>query len=171
MSTHQKNQLRAGMIGMGMIFDETYRPFFERTHADGLYDRKFGDVDVPLAAVASRTGSRAEKYRAEAGGNIGAFQSFSGEDAVKQLLAAGVDFACVATPDNRHFDGAMQVLEAGVHLLVEKPSVLRLQELDELVELSRRKNVLAKGVYHKLLDPDYKRMRTLVVAGVLKHDK
>src|SRR5439155_23370266 len=68
-----------------------------------------------------------------------------------------------------HFEGAKQVLEAGVHLLVEKPSVLRLQELDELVELSRRKNVLAKVVYHKLLDPDHKRMRTLVVDGVLKH--
>ena len=157
------------MVGMGMIFDETYRPFFERTAVEGLYDRNFGDVDVPLAAVASRTGSRADKYRAEAGNRIGPFQSFSGSDAVTKLLAAGVDFACVATPDDRHFDGAKQVLEAGVHLLVEKPSVLRLQELDELVKIARRKSVLAKVVYHKLLDPDHKRMRTLVADGVLKH--
>ena len=28
--------LRAGMIGMGMIFDETYRPFFERAHREGV---------------------------------------------------------------------------------------------------------------------------------------
>ncbi len=54
--------LRGGMVGMGMIFDETYRPFFEQVRATGLYDRSFGDVDVPLAAVASRTGQRAEKY-------------------------------------------------------------------------------------------------------------
>jgi len=70
MSTIQKKQLRAGMVGMGMIFDETYRPFFERAHVAGVYDRRFGDIDVPLAAVASRTGSRAEKYRAEAGNAI-----------------------------------------------------------------------------------------------------
>ena len=157
------------MVGMGMIFDETYRPFFERTHVEGLYDRKFGDIDVPLTAVASRTGSRADKYRAEAGNSIGPFASYSGADAVAKMLAAGVDFACVATPDDRHFEGAKQILEAGVNLLVEKPSVLRLQELDELVEIAQRKNVLAKVVYHKLLDPDHKRMRTLVADGVLKH--
>lgn len=169
MSTLQNKQLRAGMVGMGMIFDETYRPFFERTHVDGLYDRKFGDVNVRLAAVASRTGSRAERYRAEVGDHIGAFQSFSGDDAVAKMLANGVDFACVATPDNRHFEGAKQVLEAGVHLLVEKPSVLSLTELDELVAIARRKQVLAKVVYHKLLDPDHKRMRTLVADGILQH--
>ena len=169
MSTTSRKQLRAGMVGMGMIFDETYRPFFERTHAEGLYDRKFGDIDVPLTAVASRTGSRADKYRAEAGNNIGPFASYSGADAVAKMLAAGVDFACVATPDDRHFEGAKQILEAGVNLLVEKPSVLRLQELDELVEIAQRKNVLAKVVYHKLLDPDHKRMRTLVADGVLQH--
>ncbi len=169
MSTPQNKQLRAGMVGIGMIFDETYRPFFERTHATGLYDRRFGDVEVPLAAVASRTGSRAKKYQDEAGVSIAPFQNFSGEDAVEKMLAAGVDFACVATPDNRHFDGAKKILEAGVHLLVEKPSVLTLQELDELVEIARQKQVLAKVVYHKLLDPDHKRMRTLVADGVLKH--
>ena len=43
------------------------------------------------------------------------------------------------------------------------------RELDELVELARRKNLLAKVVYHKLLDPDHKKLRTLVVDGVLKH--
>ncbi len=169
MSTNQSKTLRAGMIGMGMIFDETYRPFFERAHAAGVYDRKFGDLDVPLTAVASRTGSRADKYRAEAGSAIGPFVSHSGNDSVAKLLAGGVDFACVATPDNRHFEGAKQILEAGVHLLVEKPSVLTLQELDELVEIARRKQVLAKVVYHKLLDPDHKRMRTLVADGVLRH--
>ena len=45
------------MVGMGMIFDETYRPFFEQVRETGLYDRSFGTVDVDLAAVASRTGS------------------------------------------------------------------------------------------------------------------
>ena len=157
------------MVGMGMIFDETYRPFLERTHIEGLYDRKFGDIDVPLTAVATRTGSRADKYRKEAGSNIGPFASYSGTDAVAKMLAAGVDFACVATPDDRHFEGAKQILEAGVNLLIEKPSVLRLQELDELVEIAHRKSVLAKVVYHKLLDPDHKRMRTLVADRVLQH--
>jgi len=68
------NTLRAGMIGMGMIFDDTYRPFFERVHAEGLYDRRFGLVEAPLVAAASRTGVRAEKYRQAAAGRVAAFE-------------------------------------------------------------------------------------------------
>ena len=53
-------------------------------------------------------------------------------DALQQLLEHGVDVVCVATPDDRHFDAAQPALAAGKHVLIEKPSVLRLQELDEL---------------------------------------
>lgn len=165
----QMKQLRAGMVGVGMIFDETYRPFFERVHRDGLYDRAFGDIDVPLSAVASHTGKRAEAYLSAAQDRINQFSSFAGDDAVDQMLESGVDFASVATPDNRHFEASKKILAAGKHLLVEKPSVLSLQELDELVELARAKDVLAKVVYHKLLDPDHKKLRTLVADDVLHH--
>jgi predicted dehydrogenase len=159
------------MVGLGMIFDETYRPFFEHVHAQRLYDRRFGVIDVPLAAVASRTGSRAEKYRASAvpGGRISSFQSFSGENALEDLLHAGIDFVCIASPDDRHFAAAKAALSAGKHVLIEKPSVLRLDQLDELLKLARANNVLAKVVYHKLLDPDHKKLRTLVADGILQH--
>lgn len=161
--------LRAGMVGMGMIFDETYRPFFEQTRATGLYDRRFDAVEVELSAVATKTGRRAEACRQAAGSRIGPFQSFSGDDAVDRLLDTRPTFACVATPDDRHFDAAKRILSAGVHLLVEKPSVLRLQELDELQTLADQHGVLAKVVYHKLLDPDHKKLRTLIADGVLQH--
>lgn len=165
----EHRQLKAGMVGLGMIFDETYRPFLERTHVAPLYDRSFGVLDVPLAAVASRTGSRAEKYRQSAASRIGSFRSFSGDSAVEQLVASDVDFVCIASPDNRHFSGAKAALEAGKHVLIEKPSVLFLSELDELTALAAKKKLLAKVVYHKLLDPDHKKLRTLVSDNVLSH--
>ena len=167
--TSTRPSLRAGMVGMGMIFDETYRPFFERIHREGLFDYRFGAIDVPLVAVASKTGNRAEAYRKQAGSSIHRFESFAGDDSVDQLIAAGVDYACIATPDNRHFDAAKKLLNAGVHILLEKPSVLSLGELEELVALAKRKGLLAKVVYHKLLDPDHKKLRTLVVDHVLRH--
>jgi D-galacturonate reductase len=157
------------MVGLGMIFDETYRPFLERTHREGLFDRRFGVCEVPLAAVASRTGSRAEAYRKAAGSKIAPFQSFQGADSVEQLLRQDVQFVAVATPDDRHFQASAAVLKAGKHLLVEKPSVLKLSELDELERLAREQGVLAKVVYHKLLDPDHKKLRTLVADGELSH--
>lgn len=154
---------------MGMIFDETYRPFFELAHREGIYDRRTGDIGVQLAAVATRTGKRAEAYQQAAGETIPKFESFAGDNSVDNMLSAGVDFACVATPDDRHFEASKKVLDSGTHLLVEKPSVLTLSQLDELVAIADEKNLLAKVVYHKLLDPDHKKLRTLVADDVLQH--
>ena len=168
-SQNPRPQLRAGMVGMGMIFDETYRPFFESVNVKGLYDRRFGDLDVTMVAVASKTGQRADRYLEQSKGKIPAFQSFRGDDAVQQMLGEKLTFACVATPDDRHFDASKAILEAGVHLLVEKPSVLTLQEVDQLNAIAEEKGLLARVVYHKLLDPDHKKLRTLVHDNVLKH--
>ena len=102
-STPSTNRLRVGMVGMGMIFEETYRPLFERLRREGLYRRAIGEVEVVLAAIATRTGSRAESYRRATGAE---FASFREPDAVQQLLVHGVDAVCIATPDDRHYDAA-----------------------------------------------------------------
>src|SRR5262245_65611259 len=91
------NRLRAGMVGLGMIFDDTYRPLFEQLHSELLYRRDFGPVEVQLAAVASRTGTRGAKYKEAARGRVADFTNHSGPDAVAHLLAGGVDAVCVAT--------------------------------------------------------------------------
>jgi D-galacturonate reductase len=157
------------MVGLGMIFDETYRPLFERVHAEGLFRRDFGLVDVELAAVASRTGVRANEYRRVSAGRVAPFASFTGQDGVAEMLWQPLDVVCVATPDDRHFDVSRRALEAGKHVLIEKPSVLTLQELDRLTALAQDRGLLAKVVYHKLADPDHKKLRTHVADGVLKH--
>ncbi len=163
------HRLRAGMVGMGMIFDDTYRPMFETLHAEGLYRKEFGYVDVELAGVATRTGHRARKYKQETGARIADFANFAGPEGVDRLVASGVDFVCVASPDDRHFEAAWKAIQAGKHVIIEKPSVLRRPQLDELVTLAREKEVMAKVVYHKLFDPDHKKLRTLVVDGELRH--
>jgi predicted dehydrogenase len=164
-----QHRLRAGMVGLGMIFDETYRPLFEQLHTEGLYRRDCGLVEVELAAVATRTGSRAERYQRSSVGRVGPFVNCSGPQAVAEMLRQNVDVVCVATPDDRHFEPARLALQAGKHVLIEKPSVLKLQELDELTRLAQERGVLARVVYHKLGDPDHKKLRTHVVEGVLQH--
>ena len=162
-------RLRVGMVGMGMIFDETYRPFLETAARDGVFDPAIGRLGIELTAVASRTGSRAETYRNNAPSGQAAFLSCVEPNAVDQLLESDVDLVCVASPDDRHFEAARAVIEAGKHVLIEKPSVLSLSELDVLVDLANQRGVLAKVVYHKLFDPDHKKLRTLVVDDVLQH--
>jgi predicted dehydrogenase len=157
------------MVGFGMIFDETYRPFFERAAREGLFRKQTGLVDVILIAAASRTGTRAERYRQTAPPSVAGFSNHSGPDAVAALLRDDVDVVCIATPDDRHFEPARDALAAGKHILIEKPSVLTLAELDELTRLAHEHGVLAKIVYHKLADPDHKKLRTHVADDVLQH--
>jgi D-galacturonate reductase len=162
-------RLRAGMVGLGMIFDDTYRPFFEQAHREGVFRRDFGLVEVELAAVGSRTGKRADKFRAAAPPGMRTFSSATGPDAAELIAKANLEVVCVATPDDRHFAPAKAALAAGKHVLIEKPSVLSLAELDELQSLAGKHGVLAKVVYHKLLDPDHKKLRTHVLDGNLVH--
>jgi predicted dehydrogenase len=126
-------------------------------------------VSVQLAAVATLTGTRAERFRGVAPAGLNGFASFTGTDAAVQLSRSDIDVVCVATPDDRHFPAARAALLAGKHVLIEKPSVLALAELDELQTIAERNGVLAKVVYHKLLDPDHKKLRTHVADGVLQH--
>src|SRR5437764_7202570 len=109
--------IRCGMVGFGMIFDDTYRPLFERFGDEAFYSRVTGPVGLRLAAVATRTGSRAAKYLAATAGQR-PFANFAGPNAVDDLLASGVDVVCVATPDDRHFHAARAALDAGKHVLI-----------------------------------------------------
>ena len=158
------NSLRVGLVGLGMIADETYLPCFRQLRRTPLYSRETGPVEVEFVAAGSRTGKRGEKLLAE-WPNL---KNLSGPDCVRELVKH-VDIVCIATPDDRHFEAAKLALEAGKHVLIEKPSVLTLAELDQLVHIAEGNSVLAKVVYHKLFDPDHKKLRTLVRDGVLQH--
>jgi len=169
MTPHPPNSIRVGMIGLGMIFEETYLPMFDRLAECPLYHPDYGIVGVEMASVASRTGQRAERFRSTPSGRNRSARSFSGESGLTDLLASGIDAVCVATPDDRHFEAASAAIRAGKHVLIEKPSVLTLDRLDTLCELAEANRVLAKVVYHKLADPDHKKLRTLVLENTLRH--
>jgi D-galacturonate reductase len=159
------NTIRVGLAGLGMIVDETYLPCFRSLQATPLYSRDTGPVEVEFVAAATRTGLRGERLK----GEWPTLQNFAGTDAIVALVNANIHGVCVATPDDRHFEIAKRAIKSGKHVLIEKPSVLRVRELDELISLAQQHNVLAKVVYHKLFDPDHKKLRTLVHDDVLQH--
>lgn len=161
--------LRVGMIGLGMIFDETYKPVFLGLANSPLYSPATGPVDVRWTAAATRTGARGQNYLQQLKNIIPPFENFHGNESIQKLLASNVDVVCVATPDDRHFEAAKMALLAGKHVLIEKPSVLTLKELEQLQQIADQKKVLAKVVYHKLADPDHKKLRTHYADSVFRH--
>jgi len=55
-------------------------------------------------------------------------------------LAGQIDFATVAVPTEQHFAVARELLEAGAHVLVEKPMTATLEEAKDLFRIAREQN-------------------------------
>ena len=59
-------------------------------------------------------------------------------------LLANVDALSVVTPTKFHHAVAKAALEAGKHLLIEKPITATIEEADELIALAKRKGVMVQ---------------------------
>lgn len=59
-------------------------------------------------------------------------------------LLADVDAVSIVVPTSHHHRVAMQALEAGKHLLIEKPITVTLEEADELLALAERKGLMVQ---------------------------
>src|SRR3954471_20642184 len=62
----------------------------------------------------------------------------------EQALLDEVDAVTIVVPTPAHFAVASKALEAGKHVLVEKPIATTLDEADAMLELARRKGVLVQ---------------------------
>jgi predicted dehydrogenase len=58
------------------------------------------------------------------------------------LANKDIDAVAVATPVNTHFDLARRALEAGKHVLVEKPLTMHVEHAEELCELAKQKGLV-----------------------------
>ena len=57
-------------------------------------------------------------------------------------LFGKIDAASVAVPTRLHYKIAEELLKANIHLLVEKPFTVNLEEADALIELAKKQNLI-----------------------------
>ena len=65
------------------------------------------------------------------------------------------DVAIVFTPDDTHFDIAMECVKKGMHVMVTKPVVQTLEHHKDLASAAKKEGVLVAVEVHKRLDPFY----------------
>jgi len=65
------------------------------------------------------------------------------------------DIAVIFTPDDTHFDIALECISRGMHVMITKPIVQTLQHHRLLADAARKHNVLVGVEVHKRLDPFY----------------
>ena len=71
----------------------------------------------------------------------------------------------VATPAETHFPLAKQIMEAGKHVLVEKPLTLQEDHAEKLVRLSEENNVNLMVGHVLLFHPAIKKIKALIDSG------
>lgn len=113
-------QLRAAVIGVG---------YLGRFHA-----QKYAALDgVELVAVVDNDLQRAQEVAAEVGCRA---------ESDYLALLSEIDVASVVVPTQFHYAVASACLEAGVHILLEKPITPTLEEADQLIKLARGKGCI-----------------------------
>jgi predicted dehydrogenase len=114
---------------------------------------------VEVSAIASRTRQRAEKFAADHGIEHG----FGSYEAL--LEARDIDAVYIALPPALHFDWTRRAIEAGKHVLCEKPLAANAQQAEELVLLARKHDrVLVEAMHIRYMER-LRRQRELVGGG------
>src|SRR5437868_6960173 len=83
------------------------------------------------------------------------------------LRRADVDVVYIATPPFLHHPQALAALEAGKHVIVEKPLALTVGQADELIAAARRRDRLLVANLMQRYNPLFDAVRRLVEARVL----
>ena len=87
---------------------------------------------------------------------------------VDALAAApNVDLVIVATPPNTHADLCLQLMQAGKHVICEKPLALNRRETDALEEQADRNKVHLSCHQNRRWDPDYLTIQDSLSRGLI----
>jgi predicted dehydrogenase len=84
-----------------------------------------------------------------------------------ELLASDVEGVVIATPVPSHYKLAKQALEAGKHVMVEKPPAMTAAEIDELVSLAAERDLALMPGHLLLYHPAVLKLKELIDAGEL----
>ncbi len=140
--------VRVGILGAGYIAD---------WHCNALRRMR----GVRLAACCDLSASRSSQLA----GRFGIPAHYTDLDAM--LAGTPLDAVQILLPPEHHFAAAERILQANVHVLLEKPMAVREEECRGLTELAARQN-RALGVSHNFLfSPIYERLKKDITEGEL----
>ncbi|MBN2212425.1 MAG: Gfo/Idh/MocA family oxidoreductase [Sedimentisphaerales bacterium] len=113
-----------------------------------------------LVAMASRTPETRDKVTKEFG--------IDGTTDWRKLLERDdIHAVSIVTPDHLHREMAVAAMEAGKHVIVEKPMDLTIEGCEAMIETAKKNKVLMFVDFHKRYDPAQQRARDLILKGEL----
>jgi predicted dehydrogenase len=137
--------IKVGFIGAG---DIAY------LHGEGVIQA----AGAELTGIWNRTPAKAEE-KADLF-NCRVFES-------PEKLIQAVDVVYILTNMETHHAYAKQAIDAGKHVLVEKPTAVTISEIQDLREAARKKSVQVAPVHNYIYEPSILRAKEMINSGKL----
>jgi predicted dehydrogenase len=141
-------KLKVAIFGIG---------FMGRVHTEAL--RRLGNVEV--VGVAGRTAGAARKFADTQG-----IERATGD--YQELLAdPELNAVHICTPNELHFPMAQAAMQAGKHVLCEKPLASTIAEANAMLALAKERGLAHCTLYNVRAYPQVQNMRRMCEAGEL----
>ena len=153
------NRIRLGMVGGG-----------QGAFIGGVH-RIASRIDDKFELVAGALSSTPEKARASAAEiGLDPKRSYASYEDMAEAEAGrddGIEAVAIVTPNHMHFPVAKTFLEAGFHVICDKPMTTTLKEAKELAEIARRSGKVFVLTHNYTGYPMIRQARAMVAAGEL----
>lgn len=148
----EKNYLNWAILAPGIIANSMALALSEMAKVDSR---------IRLFAVASRNLERGQEF-AKKWGFQKSYASY------KEMLAdPEVDVVYVANPHAFHFDSVMQCLEAGKHVLCEKPAGCNLEQLNKMIKKAKEKKLFFMEAMWTAFNPCIQKIKEEIACGTI----
>ncbi len=139
-------EIGVGVIGFGLGGRVFHAPFVSAVPG------------LKLVSILQRKGDEAAK----------AYSSARIDRSLDDLLAdKSIELVVVSTPNETHFPLAKRALEAGKHVVIDKPFTAASAEALALIELARQKGLLVIPFHNRRWDGDFLTVRKLLVENAV----
>jgi len=141
-----REPIKTAIVGFGSVAEKMHAPLIDVC------------PDLDLIAAVERHHTKCQSIYP----NVTTFRSLD------ELLEADVaDLIVITTPNEFHFPMAKKCLEAGKHVVVDKPVTIFSHEAKELNSLSLEKGLICSVFHNRRYDGDFMTLQKLVRQGDL----
>lgn len=147
----QRQALKVGIIGYGGAFN------MGKLHADSCARAHF-----EVVAVADPDQKRIAIARSELGERVRLFN-----DVDRMLGDSDVELCLVVTPHNTHAPLTLQCLNAGRHVITEKPYAFTISEATAIIETAKKAGKMATVFHNRRWDGDFLAMKQVIDSGII----
>jgi predicted dehydrogenase len=147
-NVYQGRKIRFGIVGCGAIGP---------THAGAIQQIADAELVAVADVIGNRANSVADKFHIR--------KIYSDQ---RELFGdPEVDVVCLCTPSGMHGDGAVAAMEAGKHVIVEKPMEISLAACQRMIAAQKKTGKLLSVISQHRFDSASQRVKQLIDSGAL----